>query len=216
MQTFSVSRWSFFGSRLIVGCGSGLLVITGSVHVIELAHPRQAPQHAALFGANWFVGAIIAAWLTYGSLSIQSNWNWRLPALVQAPISFVQLVLLFWVPQSPRWLISKGRTDEARGILVKYHANGLQSDEMVLRELHEIQIAVEEAQEHKSNSIRQFFKTRGNIKRLIILVWVALFIQWAGNGIISYYLTPILESSGIETAEQQQGKLNLHSVQAVK
>jgi hypothetical protein len=70
------------------------------------------------------LGAIVNTWLTFGTRNINSDWSWRIPTLVQAGPSVVQLAFLWWVPESPRWLISKDRTEEALEMLTKYHANG--------------------------------------------------------------------------------------------
>ena len=67
---------------------------------------------------------MIAAWVTLGTLTIQSNWSWRLPSLLQVLPSFLQLGLIWFLPESPRFLISKERDSEAFDIMVKYHANG--------------------------------------------------------------------------------------------
>lgn len=129
-----------------------------------------------------------------------------MPTLVQGVISIVQFIGLIWVPESPRWLVAQGRVEEAHEILAKYHSNGVKDDELVLREINEIQAGIEVALEEKSDSIFNFFSTPGNRKRLVLLVYVGLIIQWCGNGIISYYLAPILESSGISSSVQQQGE----------
>lgn len=68
-----------------------------------------------------------------------STWTWRIPSLLQLAIPSLQFVVLFWVPESPRWLICKGRVDEARALLVKYHASGDESSPLVEHEIRDIQ-----------------------------------------------------------------------------
>ncbi|KAK4688181.1 hypothetical protein P7C73_g1929, partial [Tremellales sp. Uapishka_1] len=204
IQTFAIGPWKLFGARILVGFGSGIVLVIGSIHTIELAHPRQAAQHAAFFSANYYIGSIIA-WLTFGCLYINSNWNWRLPALFQCAPSVIQFIGMFFVPESPRWLLSVGRDEEAFAILFRYHANGETQDEMVLMEVAEIKASIEVAIQNKSNSVKDIFKTPGNRKRFVILAYVGLILQWAGNGIIGYYLAPILVTVGITNPTQQQG-----------
>ena len=74
--------------------------------------------------AGWFGGSIPAAAITLGTSYISSNWSWRLPLIFQCFPSGVILLTVFFLPESPRWLIAVGRDDEARAILTKYHGNG--------------------------------------------------------------------------------------------
>jgi MFS family permease len=184
-QTFSYSAWKLFAYRVIIGIGSGTLCTAGPAHILELAHPRQAVQQTALFGSNWFVGYIIASWLTFGCLYINSNWNWRLPSLIQGAPSIIQGVLLCSVPESPRWLFSVGREAEGHAILARYHANGDMDDELVLHQVAEIKATLDVARHAKQVSYLDFLRTKANRKRLFLAVYVGALVQWAGNGLIS-------------------------------
>lgn len=117
----------------------------------------------------------------------------------------MQGVLLFFVPESPRWLYSVGREAEGHAILAKYHANGDMEDELVLLQIAEIKAALDVAAQAKQVSYLDFFRTKANRKRLFLAVYVGTFVQWAGNGLISYYLVDILTSVGIGNSVQQDG-----------
>jgi len=70
-----------------------------------------------------FVGCS-AAWTTFGTFQIESTWSWRIPSALQALSSIVQVFLIYFCPESPRWLYSKGKDDEALQTLAYYHADG--------------------------------------------------------------------------------------------
>lgn len=153
-----------------------------------------------------YVGSIIAAWTAFGTGFWDHDWSWRLVCLMQVFPPLFQLVCLPFCPESPRWLVSKGKVDQAHRMLAKYHANGDMNDQLVLFELEEIKEAIElERNATEGVSYMSFLRTPGNRHRLAIIIMVGFFSQWVGNGIISYYLVQILESVGITSEAQQQG-----------
>ncbi|KAJ5657132.1 hexose transporter [Penicillium longicatenatum] len=106
-------------------------------------------------------------------------------------------------PESPQWLLTKGQDERAKNILICYHANGVYDDEMVNLEFREVKASVEAEERGASYSWLALFSTKGNIKRTVLTLFLGLGSQWVGNGIISYYLSPILESIGIGSSRQQ-------------
>lgn len=70
---------------------------------------------------------------TFGTLNINGDWSFKLPVLMQAVPCSVQIILLliFCHDDSPRWLVSRGRHEDAVRVLAKFHANGKEDDELV-------------------------------------------------------------------------------------
>lgn len=158
----------------------------------------------AVYNCLWNVGAIACTWLTFGTKRFENDWSWRVPALSQAFPSIIQLIFIFFIPESPRWLIAKGRNEEALNILGKYHANGDLTHPTVQYEFHEIKETLRiEFQYQNSSSYLDFFRTRGNRYRLLLLASLGLFSQWSGNGLISYYATDVYDSIGITDKDMQ-------------
>lgn len=107
----------------------------------------------------------------------ESSWTWRLPTLIQGVGPFCLAIGIWFVPQSPRWLVQQGRVDEAHSILAKYHANGDLTDELVQLEMSEIKTAVELEKLSKTASFKTFFNTPGGRRRLGVIVLVGSCTQ---------------------------------------
>ncbi|KAI0022134.1 general substrate transporter [Xylariomycetidae sp. FL0641] len=187
----------FIAARGIIGLGLALNITAAPLLLMELAYPTQRAPLVSIYNSLWGLGALVAAWATYGTFRMGSTWAWRVPSLLQALSSFLQLALCWCVEESPRWLVAQEREAEAEQLIVKYHANGDIHDPIVPLEMEEIRTALRlEAEANKSTSYLSFFQTPGNRKRFAIVLAVGFFSQWSGNGLISYYLTLILNSIG--------------------
>lgn len=116
------------------------------------------------------------------------------------------------MPESPRYLIAKGKTEKALHILAKCHAQGNVEDELVQIEYREIHDTIKLEQEFESNGWLDLFKTAGNRRRLIILFSLGFFSQWSGNGLVSYYMSDVLGKAGVKSHKTQleiNGILNI-------
>lgn len=132
--------------------------------------------------------------------------------MVQAAPSVIQLVAIWLVPESPRFLIAKGKDEQALKILADAHARGNKDDELVQIEYREIRDTIKLEQEFEGNGWVELFKTKGNRHRLVILVSLGFFSQWSGNGLVSYYMNDVLTAAGVESAQTRleiNGVLNI-------
>ncbi|KAL4881055.1 general substrate transporter [Aspergillus karnatakaensis] len=197
----------FVVSRGILGCGAVFLGSSGGPLLTEIAHPAHRATATAMFNTTYALGAIIAAWTTFGTFRIDGSASWRIPSALQGVPSVVQLLGLYFVPESPRWLISKDRGEEALQVLAKYHAEGNSNDALVQAEYNEINetLAYERSVSKSSwvHGYLEFTRTAGNRKRLFIVLWSACFAQMSGNAFVSYYLAPILTSVGLTSSLEQ-------------
>jgi MFS family permease len=136
---------------------------------------------------------------------LQSDWSWRLPSLLQAICSIIILVFIFFMPESPRWLCNKDRHEEALYIFARWHGEGNENDEFVQLEYAEVKAAIELDKESGKTGWADFFKTKGNRKRITIITAIGFFSQWSGNGLISYYLKYVMDSVGMTDPQTQLG-----------
>ncbi|EOD46398.1 putative hexose transporter protein [Neofusicoccum parvum UCRNP2] len=152
---------------------------------------------------QYSTGAIVAAWITFGSFRMNSTWSWRIPSVFQALPSIFQAVGILFLPESPRWLVSKGRNEKALEVLAHYHANGDREDPVVQYEYNEICSTIEMEIAAKQTKWSELWRTPGNRWRSFIMIWCGICKQWSGNGLVSYYLHSMLNSAGIKTELQQ-------------
>ncbi|KAJ5261419.1 hypothetical protein N7478_012014 [Penicillium angulare] len=110
---------------------------------------------------------------------------------------------LWSVPESPRWLISKGQLEKAKKVLAYVHAQGDEDDALVNVEFEEIRQTIALEKELENNSWSEFWSTAGNRHRSIILISIGFFSQWSGNGIVSYFLPQVLKLIGITNSNTQ-------------
>ncbi|KDQ55566.1 hypothetical protein JAAARDRAFT_195418 [Jaapia argillacea MUCL 33604] len=191
IQTASQNVNMFIGARWLIGFGLTFAANGAPLLITEVAYPSQRGQATSLYNSLWFLGSIIAAWTTFGTFNIPTSWSWRIPSAIQGLPSVIQLCLLWFVPESPRWLVSKGREEEALKTLAYYHANGNEEDPLVEYEFQEIKAAIALDREVKDNvGWLSLFKTPGNRRRVRIIVALAFFSQWSGNGLTSYFTNP--------------------------
>ncbi|EAT91637.2 hypothetical protein SNOG_00142 [Parastagonospora nodorum SN15] len=188
----------FLAGRWIMGMGSNISNATCPLLITEIAHPRHRGRVTTIYNTLWYLGAIIAAWTTYGTLiHIASDLSWRLPVGLQCAMPGIQLLSIYLLPESPRWLISKNKHSKAKKMLTKYHGNGSETD-FVKWEYNEISQTLEAEKAASADSgWYELVRTPGNRKRCLLIVLTAIFSQCSGNGLVSYYLSAVLNTIGI-------------------
>jgi sugar porter (SP) family MFS transporter len=196
LQSISSGFGMFLGARFLLGFGIAIAHGASPLLITELVHPQHRAIFTTIYNTTWYAGSIVAAWLTYGTDHINNNWSWRIPTIVQAFPSLLQIAFIWFVPESPRWLIAHGKEEKGLDTLFNVHANGDRNDEMVQLEFVEIRDTIRLEKEVEGNQWAELVKTKGNRRRLIILLSAGLFSQWSGNGLVSYYITKILNDIG--------------------
>ena len=204
LQTAAVNPTMFVLGRLCIGGTSAFFSASAPVLITETAYPTHRGIFTALFNCGWYVGSLLAAWATYGTRNYANSWAWRIPSILQICVPFAAFAGFAIAPESPRWLVSRGRIDDARAFLIKHHAGGDESSPLAEFELQEITRTLElESQFARTTSYADMFRTKGNRHRSLVSITLGVFAQWNGVGIASYYLVPVLETVGISSVTDQ-------------
>jgi MFS family permease len=113
LQTAAVDYAMLTTARLIWGIGIGMLSMVAPLYISEISPPEVRGTLLVLEEFAIVSGIVIAFWITYGTRYMTGDWSWRLPFLLQMVPAFVLGAGVYWLPFSPRWLASKGRSAEA-------------------------------------------------------------------------------------------------------
>jgi sugar porter (SP) family MFS transporter len=206
IQTAAVNLPMFEGARFFMGFGNSLAQLSAPLLLTEICHPQHRARITAVYNCLWNVGALICSWISFGTQYMDNDWSWRIPTLIQAFPSVIQLMFIFWIPESPRWLLSKERTEEALQMLGKYHADGNIDDPLVQFEYEEIKETIRlEFLAKKTSSFADFLKTKGNRYRLMLIISLGLFSQWSGNALFSYYANKVYAAAGVDDPKSGLG-----------
>ncbi|MBK4714444.1 sugar porter family MFS transporter [Tenebrionibacter intestinalis] len=180
--------------RIIVGIGIGIETTIAPLYIAEVspAHIRgRLVSLNQLFNcignlAIFSVSAIIASCASE-MWNIEYGWRVIFASGILPAILF--LMLLVWVPESPRWLVRKGRTEQGLDILRK-----INSDEATARE--QLEAIKHTLQNEDTSRLRELFSPRLR-RALIIGFCVALFQQITGINAIFYYAPEIFKTAGM-------------------
>ncbi len=173
--------------RFLGGLGIGGSSVLGPMYIAEIAPARLRGRLVGFFQFNVVAGILLAYFSNYVIGLMQfgdMEWRWKLGiAGIPAALFFL---MLFAIPRSPRWLVQKGRTDEARDIL---HQIG---EENVEPELQSMVAAREREGEHGRESLF-IWKHRLPI---FLAISIGMFNQLSGINAILYYLNDIFAKAG--------------------
>lgn len=196
LQAGSVHIAMFCVARIVIGFGTTASVIAGSAYLAETLPWQKRAWGLCLFDDFFYVGALVASGVTYSTFKMESTWSWRLPSLLQGVWGLVCLLLLPWLPESPRWLIDQGRPKEALVILANVDAGGDTRDDLV--RLQFCQIVDTIRYERDPMTYKEMLRTRGARVRLIITATCALFSMLTGNIIVMYNIGKMLTNVGVD------------------
>lgn len=185
----------FLIARFISGLGIGASSMICPVYIAELAPAAKRGRLGSLFQLGIVLGIFLTLFINAmiqgagdEAWNASSGWRWMLGAEVAPAVAL--FVLLFFVPESPRWLLQSGREREARQILERVGGSAHAETEIV---------AVRQVLAQEEGRFSELFQARFR-KPLIIAVILMAVSQFSGINAIMYYSTKIFTTAGMKNA----------------
>ncbi|KAH7078303.1 hypothetical protein FB567DRAFT_132151 [Paraphoma chrysanthemicola] len=198
VQATCTNLGGFMGGRFVLGFGVAITSTAGPAYVSEMAHPVYRGVCTGVFNTFWYVGGIPGSFVPYGTNNIPGTQSWRIPVWLQMVFAGIVLVCSPFLPETPRWLIANDRHEEALDTMAKFHGEGSRYSPIVMLEYKEM---VEDISVTGSDKrwwdYRELYNSREARYRTMLVLAMAFFGQWSGNGLVSYYYPTLLRGAGI-------------------
>ncbi|XP_058098221.1 probable inositol transporter 2 [Magnolia sinica] len=183
--------------RVFVGLGVGMASMTSPLYISE-ASP--AKIRGALVSTNGFLitgGQFLAYLINLAFTKAPGTWRWMLG--VAGIPALLQFILMFFLPESSRWLYRKGRQEEAKSILKKiYPPHEVETEIQALQE--SVEAEVREGSSEKISFIK-LWKTKTVRRGLLAGVGLQVFQQFVGINTVMYYSPTIVQLAGFASNE---------------
>jgi hypothetical protein len=146
------------------------------------------------------VGIVIAYWLGYGLRKNTTDFRWRFPLAFQVVPVIILLLTVAFLPESPRWLISRGRRAEAVEILAKIRGDLAENDPSLLAELEQVDATIDSANHKRYHFLNvtfgRFFGRLHLGRRVLLAIGIMMMMEWTGILAITVYANILFQQAG--------------------
>ena len=183
------SLWMIITARILGGLAVGATSVLGPMYLAEIAPTSWRGRLVACFQINIVIGVLVAYGSNYllGSMHLGAGeWRWKLG--VQALPALAFLVMLFFIPRSPRWLMMVGHREEAALVLRKIGVAQVSSQLAVIEE---------SLREERTSGAAPLF-VKSHARPVFLAIAVAMFNQLGGINALWYYADQIFAMAGFD------------------
>jgi sugar porter (SP) family MFS transporter len=194
LMSSSYSLAQLFVGRIILGIGNGVNTATAPIWQTETSPAKWRGKLVMMEMWLNIAGFTMVNWINYGVSYVGGGFAWRFPLALQFIFIVVIFATVFWLPESPRWLVQHNRQDEAHLVLSCLENKDME-DPYVLAQMKEIQFSVQYERDHAIRW-RDLLNKKNDgtkpLRRLILGAGTQFIQQFEGINIMSYYLPSVL------------------------
>jgi len=186
-SAFAWDWWSFVIARFIGGLAVGGSSVVGPIYIAEISPAKIRGRLVAVMQFNIVLGILLAFLSNYiiGTMDLgEIEWRWMFG--VEAFPAAAFFLLLLANPLSPRWLMTKNRSDQARGVLERL------GEENIEQGMQEIQESIDLAH----HTMKEPFFNKKYLTPIMLAFFIAMFNQMSGINALLYYSKRIFEMAG--------------------
>ena len=177
--------------RIVLGLGFGMLSATVPVWQSESSPAEHRGALVVLEGLFASIGLALSQWVDLGLYFASSSVSWRFPLALPIVFALIILAVLPFLPDSPRWLVKKGRLEEAREVLAALEDTSGNSD-VVEEDIKKMQLSLSETGKGDFRSLLHNGQSR-LLNRTLLAMFSTFSQQINGIGVIGFYTDTIFE-----------------------
>lgn len=150
LQGCAINLGMFMAGRFLLGFGSALM--SSAQYMGEVAPAHLRGRLVGIFGACFQVGSLVMNGALIGFTNVDNDWCWRVPLLLEALFPFIVCCTIYFItPESPRYLLLRGKRDEARRVIARYQTT--EGDNLDHPLVHAVTQQIEEVSNYYAEEI---------------------------------------------------------------